>query len=120
MRKKVIDLIVACILLLSVSGSLVFAYLILGKPVSLHHNIERIFDNRISYYNLEGDTLTVVADNAGWDGSGWSARFARTEGERQIKALYDTVPEYNDRIKSIHLTITYLDNAIMTQTLNLK
>ncbi len=113
MKRKVrliFDIIVISAALLGLFSS---AYYALGKPLTLHQAVYRVFNDRITYYRLSGKKLTVITDNFGWDGTGWSKKQAIRDGKRQIKKLNKVLPEFDQQVSYIDITVTYLKQPVL-------
>lgn len=120
MENKKITVLIAFASICLFASSLFFAYRVIGKPVSLHHAVNRVFDDRVDYYNLKNGVLTVKSDNFGWDGTGWNVKHARESGNRQIKKLQKVVPKYEPGVKKINVTITYLKRPEINKSIVIK
>ncbi|BBN97867.1 hypothetical protein [Sporolactobacillus terrae] len=106
----------AIILFISLAFLLSF-YNAFGYPFNLNKAVHRIFDDHITYYDETSDTLTIKAENVGWDGTEWSKKHAKKDGVQQIKKLDAAVHHYAPSIKQINVTITYLGKVEIKRTL---
>ncbi|WP_028982825.1 hypothetical protein [Sporolactobacillus terrae] len=120
MENKKTTVLIALTAICLFTSTLFFAYRVIGKPVNLHHAVNRVFDDRIDYYNLKNGVLTVKSDNFGWDGTGWSVKHARRNGLRQIEKLQKVVLEYEPGVKKINVTITYLKKPEIKKSIVIK
>jgi hypothetical protein len=93
-------------------------YYCLGKPLTLHHAVYRVFNDRITYYHLENKKLTVITDNFGWDGTGWSQGQAIRDGKRQINKLLATLPQFDGQVSQIDVTVTYLKDPVLRNVID--
>lgn len=106
----------ALIISLTLLGLIFSMYNALGEPLTLHHAIYRVFNDRITYYRLSNKKLTIVTDNYGWGGSGWSKNNAIQDGKRQIKKLMSVLPDFSGQVDQVEITVTYLKNPVVTSS----
>jgi Acyl CoA:acetate/3-ketoacid CoA transferase, alpha subunit len=84
----------------------------------MRHAVYRVFNDRVDRYSVSNKKLTVVTDNFGWDGSGWSKKQAIRDGKRQIEKLTSVLPEFGQQIDRVEITVTYLKQPVMMQSID--
>lgn len=111
--RRILDVIIITLFL---SFVLFATYNALGKPLTLHHAMTRIFKDRVNEYSIKNRMLIISADEMGWDGSQWTADEAIAEGRRDIFSAFQAVREYDPSIKSVQITVTYLKQPLFTES----
>ena len=113
--RLIFDMILISAVLLGLFSSTYYAF---GKPLTLRHAVYRVFNDLVDRYSISDKKLTVVTDNFGWDGSGWSRKQAVQDGKRQIKKLTSVLPEFGQQVDRVEITVTYLKQPVMQSAID--